>query len=77
MIVLVGGPWDGRELDAPEPLQHAYRIPRPVMTPLLEEPENPIVSLEIDEYVLGVVEGYPSRDDRGRVRYLYARSEKS
>jgi len=77
LIVLVGGPQDGREIDAAAPLLPAYRLPRRgSFLSLREQQGPPTSSLEVDEYALGVTLGHPSRDDAGRVRYLFVRTNR-
>lgn len=77
MIVLVGGPQDGRQLDGPDPVPPLIRLPRFRSLPLksyvdVDVPHSS--TFEVDEYVLGMTLGHPSRDDAGRIRYLFTRT---
>lgn len=80
-IVLVGGAQDGREIETVEPLLPLYRLPRRGgFLSLAEQTGPPSSLLEVDEYAIllgppSPVGRGPSRDDLGRIRFGYVRSD--
>lgn len=69
VIVLIGGPADGREMAVPE-VRNQYLWPR--HPPLTWAPDPYPVEPTLHEwYRLELDHGWPSIDDRGRYRYRY------
>jgi hypothetical protein len=76
VAVLVGGPRDGEEIhhwDLTGREMMIFPVPLPAAD-LLDHLRYPIEPLPILTYCVARYRGWPSRDDQGRIRYVYRKT---